>query len=592
MASRHRSPKRYTTSTLDQFAKNIAAGRIGTWAAGYQRFPDSDVYMLVGTNPPLSMQGITGFPIHDGLRRVDEARANGTKVIVVDPRRTEAAAHADLHVPIAPGSDASFFAGVINVVLSEGLYDREFCERWVNGVDELRESVMWATPEVIGRHCDIDADLVVQTARMFGSARRGPARSGTGPDMGPHANAAEHLIVALNVICGRYAREGDVPTATGVLGGPANAVAMAMPPTRFWEKSYRMRNGAMGLGGELPAQAMIDDILAPGEQGKLRALVVCGANPAAAYPDQRRIVEALQGLELLVTLDPLWSETAKLAHYVVAPALGLERWDDTRGYEGYMFEPFAQVSGPVLDPPPGVIEDWHFYWDLAHAMGLTLQIGKRSYPPGTPRPPTLDMIEDFAQKGFVPHAEVREHPHGKVFAVEPDRVRAAPDDANGRFELWVDDAAGDCRAAWQAIGARAEAPDTEFPTQLIVRRNRDAMNTMGRRLPGAKPYNPLFVHPDDLAALGVKAGSLVRMRSRFGATEAVVQPDATMRPGSASMTHCYGGLPGDDDDPWRYGTNPNRLLSIDENLQTISLMPQMTAVPIRIEAIEAPSERP
>ena len=88
---------------------------------------------------------------------------------------------------------------------------------------------------------------------------------------------------------------------------------------------------------------------------------------------------------------------------------------------------------------------------------------------------------------------------------------------------------------------------------------------------------------DDLAAADLTAGALVRMTSRFGTAEAVVQPDATMRPGSVSMTHCYGGLPGDDDDPVLYGTNPNRLLSIDENLQTISLMPQMSAVPIRIE---------
>jgi anaerobic selenocysteine-containing dehydrogenase len=579
------SAKRYTTNTIDQTAKIIAAGRLGSWAGGYQRFEDSDVYMLVGTNPPLSLQGATGFPIHDGLRRVDAARANGTKVIVVDPRRTEIAAHADLHVPLKPGTDATLFAGLIKVTLGEGLHDEEFCERWVDGLDDLRAAVAWATPDVVGAQCEVAPELVVECARMFGSAARGPVRSGTGPDMGPHANAAEHLIQALNVICGRYGREGDIPVNTGVLSGPSKAVEMAMSPSRFWEKSYKMRTGVMGLGAELPSPAMIDDILAPGDDGKLRALVVCGGNPAAAFPDQDRIIEGLKGLELLVTVDPAWSETAKLADYVVGPTLGLERWDDTRGYENYMAEPFAQVSGPVLEPPEGVIEDWHFYWDLANHMGLTIKIGKRVFEPGTSRPTTLEMIEDLAQKGYVPHEEVREHPHGKIFDVEVSRVGASPEGVAGRFELLASDVLDECRSAWEQVAAESESTP-EHPYLLIVRRNRDSMNTSGRRLPGARPFNPLFVHPDELAVLGIDSGAVVELTSKHGHVKAVIMADKTMRRGDASMTHCYGGLPGDEDDLLEYGTNPNRLLSIDEDLQSISLMPHMSAVPISIGPVE------
>jgi anaerobic selenocysteine-containing dehydrogenase len=575
------SHKRYTTNTIDQTAKMIAAGRMGSWAGGNQRFDDSDVWMLVGTNPPLSLQGATGFPIHDSLRRVDDARARGVKIIVVDPRRTEVAAHADLHLPVKPGTDAALFAGILNVVLGENLHDAEFCDRWVNGLAELRAEVAWATPEIVGRQCDVDPELVVAAARMFATATKGQVRSGTGPDMASNCNAAEHLIQSLNVVCGRFAEAGDIPVGSGVLGGPTKAVAMALSPTRYWEQSFRMRTGVMGLGGELPSPAMIGDILAPGDEGKLRALVVCGGNPAAAFPGQDRVIEALRGLELLVTVDPVWSETAKLAHYVIGPALGLERWDDTRGYENYMSEYFAQVSAPVLEPPPGVIEDWIFYWDLAQAMGLTMRIGKRVFTPETPRPTTLEMIEDLASKGFVPHAEARRHVHGKVFDVEPDRVAPTPDGADGRFELVAPDVLDDFHAAWTEIAAAAEHT-SEHPYLLIVRRNRDSMNTSGRRLPGARRSNPLFVHPDQLTELGVEAGSVVQVTSKHGRVQAVIEADATMRRGDASMTHCYGGFPGEEDDPRVYGTNPSRLLSIDEDLQAISLMPHMSAVPISI----------
>ena len=576
------SPKRYSTNTIDQTAKMIASGRMGTWAGGNQRFVDSDVWMLVGTNPPLSLQGATGFPIHDGLRRVDEARAKGVKIIIVDPRRTEAANHADLHLPVKPGTDATLFAAILNVILSENLHDAEFCDRWVNGLDQLRAEVAWATPDVAGPQCDLDPELIVAAARMFANASKGQVRSGTGPDMASNCNAAEHLIMSLNVVCGRFAQAGDIPVAAGALSGPTKAVAMAMPPARFWERAFKMRTGVMGLGGELPSPAMINDILAPGEVGKLRALVVCGGNPAAAFPGQDRVIEALRGLELLVTVDPVWSETAKLAHYVIGPTLGLERWDDTRGYESYMTEFFAQVSGPVLEPPPGVIEDWIFYWDLAQAMGLTMTIGKRVFAPDTPRPSTLEMIEDLASKGYVSYAEARDHIHGKVYDVEPDRVFPAPEGADARFELVAPDVIEDFRTAWSEIAEAADGA-SDRPYLLIVRRNRDSMNTSGRRLPGARRSNPLFVHPDVLADLGVDAGSIVRVTSKHGEVRAVIEPDKTMRRGDASMTHCYGGFPGQEDDPLVYGTNVSRLLSIDEDLEEISLMPHMSAVPISIE---------
>jgi hypothetical protein len=80
----------------------------------------------------------------------------------------------------------------------------------------------------------------------------------------------------------------------------------------------------------------------------------------------------------------------------------------------------------------------------------------------------------------------------------------------------------------------------------------------------------------------------VKLTSKHGSVEAVIEPDSTMRRGSASMTHCYGGLPGTEDDPVRYGSNPSRLLSIDTDLQSISLMPHMSAVPITIEPLDVP----
>ncbi len=394
------SHHRYSTMTIDQSAKWVAQARLGQWGGGRQRFEDSDVWLLAGTNPLVSLQGgdLTGFPVHDPVRRLEEARARGLRLIVVDPRRSEVAAHADLHLQLIPGTDAALFAAMLRVILGEGWHDAEFCERWVDGVDALRAAVDHVTLDVAERVTGVDAALIGDAARMFGEASRGMAKTGTGPDMGPHANVAEHLAQALNVVCGRYPREGDQYAGSGALSGRRQLRAQPFAPNRSWERGYRTAGGVGLLMGELPSPMLPDEILDAPEGDRVRALVVAGGNPASAFPDEERIVDALRHLELLITVDPFPTETARLAHYVIAPAMALERVDDTRGYEHFMSEQFAQYTAPVLDKPDDVIEDWEFFFELTMRMGLLLNVGSRVWEPGSPKPTTDELLESFAHR--------------------------------------------------------------------------------------------------------------------------------------------------------------------------------------------------
>jgi anaerobic selenocysteine-containing dehydrogenase len=572
------SHKRFSTMTIDQSAKWVAQARLGTWAAGRQRFEDSDVWLLAGTNPLVSMQGgdLTGFPVHDGLRRLEAARQRGLRLIVVDPRRTEVAAHADLHLQLVPGTDVALFAAMLHTILEEGWYDAAFCEQWVDGVDALRAALAPMTADVASRITGVNAARIIDAARMFGEARRGMAKTGTGPDMGPHANIAEHLVHVLNVVCGRFPREGDRYAGSGVLSGRRQLHAQVSPPMRTWERGFRSRTGAGTLMGELPSAVLPEEILRPGAD-RIRALVVSGGNPASAFPDQECIVDALRSLELLVTIDPFPTETAKLAHYVIAPTMAFERADDTRGYEHFFSEPFAQYSAPVLDRPGDVIEDWEFFFELASRMGLLLNIGSRVWEPGSARPTSEELLESFAQRAQVPYADVRAAPHGAEFAVEPTIVGAPSGGASARFALLADDVHGELRAAFDGLG---QARGTERPFRLVVRRSKNVMNSLGRRVPIGPAYNPCGAHPDDLAALGVADGDLLELTSDHGAVTVVASADDTLPRGVLSLTHCYGDLPGDDSDPRRFGANPARLLSLTEHLQPISLMPWMSAVPV------------
>lgn len=577
------SHKRFSTMTIDQSAKWVAQARLGTWAAGRQRFEDSNVWLLAGTNPLVSMQGgdLTGFPVHDGLRRLVAARARrrGLRLIVVDPRRTEVAAHADLHLQLVPGTDVALFAALLRTILHEGLDDAEFCAQWVDGLDALRAAVDAVTPEVASSITGVDAALIVEAARVFGRASRGMAKTGTGPDMGPHANVAEHLVQAMNVVCGRFPREGDRYAGGSVLSGRRNLHAQPSAPMRTWERGFQSRFGVGTLMGELPSPILPEEILEPGDD-RVRALVVSGGNPASAFPDQQRIVDALGKLELLVTVDPFPTETAQLAHYVIAPTMQLERADDTRGYEHFFSEPFAQYTAPILERPGDVIEDWEFFYELASRMGLLLNIGTRVWEPGTARPTSDELLESFAQRAQVPYAAVRAEPHGAEFDVAPTIVGPPTPEAGARFELLADDVAQELRDSLRTL---TDAPPSTRPYLLVVRRSKNAMNTLGRRVPIGLPYNPCFAHPDDLAVLGVADGALLELTSDHGTITVVAAADATLRRGVLSITHCYGALPGQDDEPRRYGANPARLLSLTEHRQPVSLMPWMSAVPVTAE---------
>ena len=110
------SPYLYSSSTIDQSAKWVTAGRMGVFPTGKPMFGESDVMMLVGMNPAVSHMGMFVLPFSYPLRAVRDARRKGAKLIVVDPRQTETARHADIHLQIKPGEDVALFAGMIRMM--------------------------------------------------------------------------------------------------------------------------------------------------------------------------------------------------------------------------------------------------------------------------------------------------------------------------------------------------------------------------------------------------------------------------------------------------------------------------------------------
>jgi anaerobic selenocysteine-containing dehydrogenase len=173
------STNAYSAATIDQPGMMVADAYHGVWLGGRTPFDDTDVWLWAGTNPIISKQYLEENP----ARRLSRAIARGTKVIMIDPRRTETARRAHLHLQSRPGEDAALVAGILHVILREGWIDHDFVTEHVEGLDTLRAAVAPFTPEMVAARADVPIDQVLEAARLLGTARRGGAGSGTGASM-------------------------------------------------------------------------------------------------------------------------------------------------------------------------------------------------------------------------------------------------------------------------------------------------------------------------------------------------------------------------------------------------------------------------
>ncbi|HZO08953.1 MAG TPA: molybdopterin-dependent oxidoreductase, partial [Myxococcota bacterium] len=312
----------FTSATIDQPGKMVAPALHGRWGGGAQPFEGADTWLLVGANPTVSKS--IGVPCYNPAWHLHEAVRGGMKLIVIDPRRSEAAKQAFVHMQGRPGEDPTILAGMLRVILHEGLHDAEFVRENAEGLEVLRRIVEPFTPEYVEDRADVPRAQLELAARTFAEARRGCANAGTGPNMSGRGNLTEYLLLCLNTLCGRWMRAGEQIPNPGALLPTARAKAQPIPPTLGWGFGEKLRvRGFTNTAAGLPTAALADEILLPGD-GQVRALFCLGGNPMAAWPDQIKTHAAMQALELLVTFDIKMSATAKLAHYVIAPKLSLE----------------------------------------------------------------------------------------------------------------------------------------------------------------------------------------------------------------------------------------------------------------------------
>tara|TARA_B100001964_G_scaffold237617_1_gene301480 strand:- start:1612 stop:3786 length:2175 start_codon:yes stop_codon:yes gene_type:complete len=586
----------FSPSTIDQPGKPMATAFHGRWNAGPTRFDDADTWLLVGTNPLVSMWG--GIPQFNPAKRLHDALKNGLNLLVIDPRKTDVAEKAKIHLQPKPGEDPTILAGMIKVILDEELFDQEFVDEQVEGIEGLTQAVSEYTPEYVESRAGISGSAMAETARTFAAGPRGMVTCGTGPNMAPRGTLTEYLVLVLNTICGRWVKEGEeIPNPFVFLPQGENKAQAEKRPDEiygFGEK-MRVRDLATSAAG-LPTSAAADEILLDGE-GQVRALLVVGGNPMAAWPDQLRTYDAMRKLELSATLDIKMSATAKLSSYVIAPKLSLESPSISMPNEALTFygvspgypEPYGQYGPVVVDPPKGadVIEEWQFFYGLAQHMGLQLNISGTKVDMAN-APTSDDVLEMLTKGSRVPLSEVKKHPHGHIFS-DPSIVAKPMDEG---WEPRLDVGSAEMLAELNEVGSEeftehgGYAGDPEFSHRLISRRLKNVYNSSGRDLkklvPGNFSYNPAFMNPDDLKEMDLETGDVIEVSSGRATILAIVEEAPDVRAGVISMAHAWGDAPEHDNSVRFIGSNTGRLTDNAGRIDPRCGMPVMSAIPVNV----------
>ncbi len=586
------SPSLYSSLTIDQSAKVFAVARMGLWGGGTHSFATSDVALVVGNNPLVShLSPPSGVPGFNPTHYLNEAKQRGLKLICVDPRRSELAKRSDIHLQITPGQDAAVLAGILRVIFEEGLHDAAFCAEHISGLEALRAAVSPFTLDHVAGRGGVGADALEQAARLFGRGPRGCATSGTGPDMGPHPSLSEHLVFVLNAVCGRVNREGEKIDNPGVLGAALPRVGQPVPsallPPLFGyggDPAPRVR-GLQQICGEMPTAALAEEILTPGE-GQVRALICVGGNPLMAWPDQAMTARALAALDLLVCVDPKLTETARMADYVIAPCMPMEREDVTLFADMFYEKPYSHYTEAVVEPDGDLIEDWRFFVGLARRMKTELALPTGAIDPAAP-PSKFELLEMLTAGSRVPLSEVREKDGGYLF--EEVEVLVAPpmEGLDAKLEMAPPGIVEELGVVFAEAAARAAAgvaPEA-FSHLLICRRMNEVLNSVGRDLPtlSAKaPNNPAYLNAGEMSERGWSDGDLLRISSEIGEISAEVRASDEVRRGVVSMAHCWGGVPGEECDPRLAGANTNLLIATDRDFDPAIGMARQTAVPVNL----------
>lgn len=569
--------QRFSVQSIDSNAKHVATG--GMFGVEMMALlPDidaTDCALLIGTNPAVSRFN-WGGKVPDGWRRLKERARAGADLIVVDPRRTETAADATLHLAPRPESDWALLLGIIQTLFVEGLVAVP-SEVEVTGVEELRELAFARPLDWLSEVCGVSAEAIRDASLRFGRAGRGFAFAGTGPALGRNGVIAHWLTLALNVLTDRIDRAGGRFLPAWPSNGARKGLANKSPPAPH----SRVRN-LPPVAGQHALSELADEILTPGD-GQIRALILTGGNPVSTGPDGRRLDQALDALELLVCIDLFQRESHRHADWLIPAVHAFERDEVHVPLHAYNDRPFVQASRQVIPPPTGVRPEWTFYRDLADALGITLFDGVMRDPDA--------LASAMLKPAGITLEQLRAAPHGMTYGERSmGHLFTAFREAGRAIRLCPPDFADTLR---RALEDQESGQQLAGSFQMISRRRVGKMNsTLSPMVERDALVHAVEMNTDDAADLSIANDDLVCVFSERSEMTLRARLSSAIRRGTIVLPQGLNSPPLDPaaEPGVALTKNQRNILVTDREVDPLSGVPRLNGATVRVRKISEGAE--
>ncbi len=561
-------PSVFSAGTIDQWPKNVSSILMygGMWTIPVPDLDRTDHLVIMGGNPQAS--GGSLLACADVLAKLDAIRARGGRVVVIDPRRTGTADHADEWVPIVPGTDAAFLMSVCQVLFDDGLVDVGAIAPLVAGLDDVRALVADWTPERVAATCGIPADTIRRLARDLATAPSAALYGRIGTCNQEFGTLTSWLVDVVNVLTGNLDRPGGAMFAKPV----ARAVSTLPDPGFADGITFGRWTSRVGdipeVLGQVPVGLLAEEILDGGDRS-WKGLFTIAGNPVISSTNPDRLDVALDDLECMISIDNYLNETTRHAHVILPGLSALEQphFDDL--ILEWALRSVGNWSEPVIPTADRRPAEWQiltilgammlglraddidvqafddaYFSVLAEAWGIDPAIALAGSP-GVGPERLLDLqirAGHFGDRygdrpGGLTLQSFKDSPHGIDLGPLVPRLGEVLATPSGKLEL----APPHITADLTRLAARLER---EVDSLLLVSRRHLRSNNSWMHnvkvLVRGKDRCTLLIHPDDAASAGVVDGALARVSSANGTIDVAVEVSDEMMPGVVSLPHGWG----------------------------------------------------
>jgi formate dehydrogenase major subunit len=496
-------------SSVAALMEGLNSGAVSNPVADVQH---CEVFIIIGANPTVNHPVAATF--------MKNAIERGSKLILMDPRRTELARLADHYLQFRADTDVALLNAMLCAIVEEDLVDRAFVEARTNGYEEFERHILQYTPERMAPICGIDARTIREVARLYATSKASMIFWGMGISQHVHGTDNARCLIALALLTGQIGRRG---TGLHPLRGQNNVqgasdmglIPMVFPDYRSVEDAEH-RGYYEGLWNAKihPKKGLtVVEIMIAALAGEIRGMYIMGENPAMSDPDLEHARESLAALDWLVVQDLFLTETASFADVILPASAFPEKTGTFTNTDRRV-----QLGRQALQPPAGVKQDLDLIQQIARRMGLDWNYTGAS-----------DVWSEIRKAAPSVAGITWERLEAEHSVTYPCLHEGDPGDE----VIFIDEfptADGRAQLVPAEFTRANEIPDVEYPFVLLTGRLLEHWHTgaMTRRatvLDAIEPVATASLHPDDMQRLGVQAGDYVTIESRRGRVSAIARRD-------------------------------------------------------------------